>query len=110
MRHARSRLSASNRGPFLGGNAPFVNFADADLDKEVEGVMISKFRNGGQTCVCANRIFVEDSIYEEFTKKLRGEVLAFRVGKGLEKGTTIGPLINQDALTKVEAHIADALA
>ena len=94
----------------LGGNAPFVIFADADLDKAVEGVMISKFRNGGQTCVCANRIFVEDGIYERFTQKLRVAVAALRVGNGLDKETSIGPLINQDALAKVEAHVADAVA
>lgn len=94
----------------LGGNAPFVIFADADLDKAVEGVMISKFRNGGQTCVCANRIFVEDAIYEEFTAKLHEAVQKLCVGNGLDAGTTIGPLINQDALSKVEAHVADAVA
>jgi succinate-semialdehyde dehydrogenase/glutarate-semialdehyde dehydrogenase len=94
----------------LGGNAPFVIFADADLDKAVDGVMISKFRNGGQTCVCANRIFVEDAIYDEFTAKLHAAVLKLRVGDGLDKDTTIGPLINQEALAKVETHVADALA
>ena len=94
----------------LGGNAPFVIFADADLDKAVEGVMISKFRNGGQTCVCANRIFVEDAVYEEFTAKLHSAVQKLRVGNGLAADTTIGPLINQDALSKVEAHVADAVA
>ena len=93
----------------LGGNAPFVIFADADMDKAVEGVMIAKFRNGGQTCVCANRIFVEDGIYDSFTEKLRSAVLALRVGNGLDPETAIGPLINQDALDKVEAHVADAL-
>jgi succinate-semialdehyde dehydrogenase/glutarate-semialdehyde dehydrogenase len=93
----------------LGGNAPFVIFADADLDKAVDGVMISKFRNGGQTCVCANRIFVEDAIYDAFTAKLHTPVQKLRVGNGLDKDITIGPLINHDALAKVEAHVADAL-
>jgi len=93
----------------LGGNAPFVIFADADLDKAVQGVMISKFRNGGQTCVCANRIFVEDTVYDSFTEKLRAAVLALKVGNGMEKDTAIGPLINQDALAKVETHVSDAL-
>ena len=93
----------------LGGNAPFVIFADADLDKAVEGVMISKFRNGGQTCVCANRIFVEDAIYDEFTARLRAAVLKLHVGDGLEKDTTVGPLINHEALAKVETHVADAI-
>ncbi len=93
----------------LGGNAPFLIFADADLDKAVQGVMISKFRNGGQTCVCANRIFVEDAVYDVFTEKLTNAVLALRVGNGLDKDTAIGPLINQDALAKVESHVADAL-
>ena len=94
----------------LGGNAPFVIFADADLDKAIEGVMIAKFRNGGQTCVCANRIFAEDAIYDRFAEKLQTAVAKLHVGNGLEKETTVGPLINQDALDKVEAHVADAVA
>ncbi len=94
----------------LGGNAPFVIFADADLDKAIDGVMIAKFRNGGQTCVCANRIFVEDAIYDRFAEKLRDAVANLRVGNGLESDITTGPLINQDALKKVEAHVADAVA
>lgn len=94
----------------LGGNAAFLVFADADLDKAVEGVMISKFRNAGQTCVCANRIFVHDSIYGRFAAKLREAVLALRVGDGLDEGVSIGPLINQDAVTRVESHIADAVS
>jgi succinate-semialdehyde dehydrogenase/glutarate-semialdehyde dehydrogenase len=93
----------------LGGNAPFIIFADADLEKAVAGVMISKFRNGGQTCVCANRIFVEDSIYDAFTAKLRDAVRALVVGNGLTAGTTIGPLIDQKAVEKAEEHIADAV-
>jgi succinate-semialdehyde dehydrogenase/glutarate-semialdehyde dehydrogenase len=93
----------------LGGNAPFIVFADADLDKAVQGVMISKFRNGGQTCVCANRIFIEDSIYDTFTKKLEQAVRAQVVGNGMTPGVTIGPLIDEKAVEKVEEHIADAL-
>ena len=94
----------------LGGNAPFIIFADADLDRAVTGVMISKFRNGGQTCVCANRIFVEDSIYDAFTAKLQDAVRALVVGNGRSAGTTIGPLIDQAAVDKVEDHVADAVA
>jgi succinate-semialdehyde dehydrogenase/glutarate-semialdehyde dehydrogenase len=93
----------------LGGNAPFVVFEDADLDKAVEGVMVSKFRNTGQTCVCANRIFVQDSIYEAFSERLTTAVRSLRVGNGLEGGVTIGPLINQEAVNKVVTHIDDAV-
>src|SRR5271163_1734922 len=93
----------------LGGNAPFIIFADADLDRAVAGVMISKFRNGGQTCVCANRIFVEDSIYDAFTTKLQEAVSALVIGNGMSDGTTIGPLIDQKAVEKVEEHISDAV-
>jgi succinate-semialdehyde dehydrogenase/glutarate-semialdehyde dehydrogenase len=93
----------------LGGNAPFVVFEDADLDKAIEGVMISKFRNAGQTCVCANRIFVHDTVYDTFTAKLRAAVGQLKVGNGLEDGVTLGPLINQQAVDKVVTHIEDAL-
>jgi succinate-semialdehyde dehydrogenase/glutarate-semialdehyde dehydrogenase len=93
----------------LGGNAPFIIFADADLDRAVTGVMISKFRNGGQTCVCANRIFVEDRIYDAFTAKLQDAVRTLVVGNGMTTGTTIGPLIDQAAVDKVEDHISDAV-
>jgi succinate-semialdehyde dehydrogenase/glutarate-semialdehyde dehydrogenase len=93
----------------LGGNAPFIIFADADLDKAVAGVMTSKFRNAGQTCVCANRIFVEDSIYDCFAAKLRKAVEAQKVGNGMEPGVTIGPLIDHKAIEKVEEHVADAI-
>jgi succinate-semialdehyde dehydrogenase/glutarate-semialdehyde dehydrogenase len=93
----------------LGGNAPFVVFDDADLDKAVEGVMISKFRNAGQTCVCANRIFVHQEVYEKFSKKLAKAVGKLKVGNGLDEGVTIGPLINQEAVDKVMMHIEDAL-
>lgn len=94
----------------LGGNAPFIVFADADLDAAVAGVIASKFRNMGQTCVCANRIFVQDTIYAEFTKKLVHAVRGLRVGNGLEANVQQGPLINQAALDKVKAHVADAIS
>ncbi len=93
----------------LGGNAPFIIFDDADIDAAVQGTIASKFRNTGQTCVCANRIFVHDAIYTEYTKKLIHAVAALKVGNGLEKGVQQGPLINEDALAKVKEHIADAL-
>ena len=92
----------------LGGNAPFIVFDDADLDAAVEGAMISKFRNAGQTCVCANRIFVQDKVYAAFAEKLAVKVAALKVGLGTEAGVTQGPLINARALAKVEAHVANA--
>jgi len=94
----------------LGGNAPFVVFDDADLDAAVEGAMISKYRNNGQTCVCANRILVQDRVYEAFAAKLAEKVKALTVGDGREADVTTGPLIDADAAAKVEEHIADALA
>jgi succinate-semialdehyde dehydrogenase/glutarate-semialdehyde dehydrogenase len=94
----------------LGGNAPFIVFSDADLEKAVAGAMASKFRNAGQTCVCANRIFVQDGVYEAFAAKLQEAVGKLKVGSGLEEGVTTGPLINQPALDKVKAHVADAVA
>ncbi|HET9147316.1 MAG TPA: NAD-dependent succinate-semialdehyde dehydrogenase [Acetobacteraceae bacterium] len=93
----------------LGGNAPFIVFDDADLDEAVKGVILSKFRNSGQTCVCANRLLVQDGIYDKFAEKLKAAVEALRVGNGMDEGVTQGPLINQDAVTKVEEHIEDAL-
>jgi succinate-semialdehyde dehydrogenase/glutarate-semialdehyde dehydrogenase len=93
----------------LGGNAPFIVFDDADLDAAVEGAMASKFRNTGQTCVCANRIFVQDGVYEKFSQKLGEKVAAMKVGNGLEAGVVQGPLIEKKAVEKVEEHIADAL-
>nr|WP_264658690.1 NAD-dependent succinate-semialdehyde dehydrogenase [Azospirillum canadense] len=93
----------------LGGNAPFIVFDDADLDEAVKGVLASKFRNTGQTCVCANRILVQDGVYDAFAAKLTAAVDAMTVGNGLENGVTQGPLINQGAVAKVEEHIADAL-
>lgn len=94
----------------LGGNAPFIVFDDADLDAAVEGAMASKYRNAGQTCVCANRIFVQDGVYNEFAARLRGAVGQLCVGNGLDPGVTQGPLIDEGAVLKVEAHIADAVA
>jgi succinate-semialdehyde dehydrogenase / glutarate-semialdehyde dehydrogenase len=94
----------------LGGNAPFIVFDDADLDKAVEGAMISKFRNNGQTCVCANRIYVQAGVYDAFAEKLAVAVKSLSIGDGLKAGVTTGPLINADAVEKVEEHIADVLA
>jgi succinate-semialdehyde dehydrogenase / glutarate-semialdehyde dehydrogenase len=94
----------------LGGNAPFIVFDDADLDAAVEGAMISKFRNNGQTCVCANRIYVQAGVYDAFAKKLTAAVEKLSIGDGLKAGVTTGPLINEAAMDKVEEHIADVLA
>jgi len=93
----------------LGGNAPFIVLDDADIDQAVQGAIASKYRNAGQTCVCANRIYVQEGIYEEFTEKLAQAVAQQKVGNGLEEGVVIGPLINQKALTKVENLVSDAL-
>jgi succinate-semialdehyde dehydrogenase/glutarate-semialdehyde dehydrogenase len=94
----------------LGGNAPFIVFDDADLDAAIEGAMISKYRNTGQTCVCANRLLVQAPVYEEFTQKLVRAVAQLRVGDGLKGETDQGPLIDEKALAKVEEHLADALS
>ncbi len=94
----------------LGGNAPFIVFDDADVDAAVEGAMASKYRNAGQTCVCANRLLIQDGVYETFAAKLAEKVGTLRVGAGTEEGVTQGPLIDAPALAKVEAHIADAMA
>jgi len=92
----------------LGGNAPFIVFDDADLDAAVEGAMLCKFRNNGQTCVCANRIYVQAGVYDEFAARLKAAVEALKIGDGLSEGTTTGPLINDDAVAKVQEHIQDA--
>ena len=92
----------------LGGNAPFIVFDDADLDAAVEGAIMCKFRNNGQTCVCANRIYVQSGVYDAFAEKLRARVAQMKVGDGLEAGTDLGPLITTDAIAKVQEHIADA--
>jgi succinate-semialdehyde dehydrogenase / glutarate-semialdehyde dehydrogenase len=94
----------------LGGNAPFIVFDDADIDAAVDGAIASKYRNAGQTCVCANRIYVQDSVYEVFAKKFTAKVAAMPVGEGTTPGIVIGPLIETAAITKVQAHIADATA
>jgi succinate-semialdehyde dehydrogenase/glutarate-semialdehyde dehydrogenase len=94
----------------LGGNAPFIVFDDADLDAAVEGAIASKYRNAGQTCVCANRLYVQDGVYDAFAAKLVDKVKAFKVGAGTEPGVVIGPLIDENGLKKVEQHVADALA
>jgi succinate-semialdehyde dehydrogenase/glutarate-semialdehyde dehydrogenase len=93
----------------LGGNAPFIVFDDADLDAAVEGALASKYRNAGQTCVCANRIYVQDGVYDTFAAKLADKVKGFKVGAGTEPGVIIGPLIDEQGVKKVEAHVADAL-
>lgn len=94
----------------LGGNAPFIVFNDADIDAAVEGAMIAKYRNAGQTCVCANRIYVQSGVYDEFCEKLAARVAGLKVGDGFTDGVTTGPLISDPALAKVEEHLADALA
>ena len=94
----------------LGGNAPFIVFDDADLDAAVEGAMMCKFRNNGQTCVCANRIYVQAAVYDAFAAKLKAAVEKLTVGDGLTAGVTTGPLINADAVAKVEEHVADVTA
>ncbi|WP_028025335.1 NADP-dependent succinate-semialdehyde dehydrogenase [Enterovibrio calviensis] len=94
----------------LGGNAPFIVFDDADLDAAVEGAMLSKFRNAGQTCVCANRIYVQLGVYDAFAEKLTAAVKKLQVGKGTDDGVTTGPLINENAVLKVEKHIENAVS
>lgn len=93
----------------LGGNAPFIVFDDADLDAAVQGALASKYRNAGQTCVCANRLLVQDSVYDVFAAKLKTAVDALKVGDGFEEGVTIGPLIDEAAVRKAEDHVADAI-
>ena len=94
----------------LGGNAPFIVFDDADLDKAVEGAIISKYRNNGQTCVCANRLYIQDGVYDAFVEKLTAAVAKLNIGNGLENGITTGPLIDAKALAKVQEHIDDAVS
>jgi succinate-semialdehyde dehydrogenase/glutarate-semialdehyde dehydrogenase len=97
-------------GMELGGNAPFIVFDDADLDAAVEGAVASKYRNAGQTCVCANRLYVQEGVYDAFAEKLAAAVAKMKVGNGMEEGVAQGPLIDQAAVEKVEEHIADALS
>jgi succinate-semialdehyde dehydrogenase/glutarate-semialdehyde dehydrogenase len=94
----------------LGGNAPFIVFDDADLDAAVDGLMTAKFRNGGQTCVCPNRVYVQDAVYEQFAQKLVARVAALHVGPATRNDSQIGPMINARAVTKIEHHVEDALA
>ena len=94
----------------LGGNAPFIVFDDADLDKAVEGAIASKYRNAGQTCVCVNRLYVQDGVYDEFSEKLRVAVAKLRVGNGLDEGVSVGPLIDAKAVAKIKEHIDDAVS
>lgn len=94
----------------LGGNAPFIVFDDADIDSAVEGAMASKYRNAGQTCVCANRIYVQDGVYDEFVRKFAEKVKGVKVGNGFEDGVSQGPLIEDAAVEKVQRHVADAVA
>ncbi|MBB3978299.1 succinate-semialdehyde dehydrogenase/glutarate-semialdehyde dehydrogenase [Rhizobium azooxidifex] len=94
----------------LGGNAPFIVFDDADIDAAVDGALTSKYRNAGQTCVCANRIYVQSNVYDAFAEKLAAKVKQLSVGSGFDKGVSIGPLIEEAAIEKVEAHIADAVS
>lgn len=93
----------------LGGNAPFIVFDDADIDAAVEGAMISKYRNNGQTCVCANRLYVQSGVYDEFAEKLAAAAKQLTVGNGFDDGVKAGPLIDENALKKVEEHVADAI-
>jgi succinate-semialdehyde dehydrogenase/glutarate-semialdehyde dehydrogenase len=108
--YKQSAVGVKKLGLELGGNAPFIVFDDADIDAAVEGAMVSKYRNMGQTCVCANRLYVQDGVYDAFVEKLAAKVKAMKVGDGTEQGVTQGPLINDAAVEKTERHIADALA
>lgn len=94
----------------LGGNAPFIVFDDADIDSAVEGAMISKYRNAGQTCVCANRIYVQASVYDVFANKLRAQVAKLKVGDGFQKDITTGPIINEKSIAKIQNHLKDAMS
>ncbi|MGY4829691.1 NAD-dependent succinate-semialdehyde dehydrogenase [Sphaerotilaceae bacterium SBD11-9] len=94
----------------LGGNAPFIVFDDADIDSAVEGALASKYRNAGQTCVCANRLYVQDSIYDVFVQKLAAKAKAIKIGNGFEAGVTQGPMIDDNAIAKIERHVADAVS
>ncbi|WP_315836345.1 NAD-dependent succinate-semialdehyde dehydrogenase [Bradyrhizobium prioriisuperbiae] len=108
--YKQAAVGVKKLGLELGGNAPFIVFDDADLDAAVEGAMVSKFRNMGQTCVCANRLYAQDKIYDAFVEKLAARAKAMKVGDGTEDGVVQGPLINANAVKKVEEHIADAVS
>ena len=106
---AQSAPSIKKLALELGGNAPFIVFDDADIDSAVEGAMASKYRNAGQTCVCANRIYVQDKVYDQFVEKFAAKVKALKVGNGFEDGVAQGPLIEDAAVQKVERHVQDAI-
>ncbi len=107
---AKAAGTVKNVSMELGGNAPFLVFDDADLDAAVAGAIASKYRNNGQTCICANRLYVQDSIYDEFSKKFAEAVAGLRVGPAIDESTTVGPLVNDKALQKVESLVDDALS
>ena len=107
--YAKCARTIKKLGMELGGNAPFIVFDDANLEEAIEGIMASKFRNSGQTCVCANRIYAQSGIYAQLCEALKQKMQTLKVGNGLDKGTNQGPLINQAAVEKVKEHIADAL-
>ena len=107
---AQSAPSIKKLALELGGNAPFIVFDDADIDSAVEGAMASKYRNAGQTCVCANRIYVQDAVYDEFVQKFTAKVKTLKVGNGFDDGVVQGPLIEDAAVQKVERHVQDAIA
>ncbi|GGG68458.1 NAD-dependent succinate-semialdehyde dehydrogenase [Salipiger pallidus] len=109
MLYAQSASTIKKLGLELGGNAPFIVFDDADLDAAVEGAVIAKFRNNGQTCVCANRIYVQDGVYDAFAEKLVKAVSRLRTGNGMESGVELGPLIDESALEKVQNHVTDVV-
>jgi succinate-semialdehyde dehydrogenase/glutarate-semialdehyde dehydrogenase len=94
----------------LGGNAPFIVFDDADIDSAVEGALVSKYRNAGQTCVCTNRLYVQQSVYDAFVDKLAAKVREMKVGNGFDEGVVLGPLIDDASMAKIERHVADATA
>ncbi|MGY4399208.1 acyl-CoA reductase-like NAD-dependent aldehyde dehydrogenase [Bradyrhizobium sp. USDA 3315] len=107
--YRQASVGVKKLGLELGGNAPFVVFDDADIDAAVEGALVSKYRNMGQTCVCANRLYVQAGIYDQFVQKLSKNVEAMKIGDGSDAGVTQGPLINMGAIDKIERHIADAV-
>lgn len=108
--YKQSAPTIKKLGLELGGNAPFIVFDDADLDAAVEGALIAKFRNNGQTCVCANRLYVQEGVYDAFAEKLSKAVGSLKTGNGFDEGINLGPLIDEAALAKVEEHVADALS
>ncbi|WP_326848770.1 NAD-dependent succinate-semialdehyde dehydrogenase [Bartonella sp. HY761] len=110
MLYAQCAPTIKKLGLELGGNAPFIVFDDADIDAAVAGSIIAKFRNNGQTCVCANRIYVQDGVYDIFAKKLTDAIAKLKVGNGMEKDVILGPLIDEPALKKVEQHVKDAVS